>query len=44
MNDVIGYPTTPVSAGVGLGGITVVVGLGAVVGALVRRRNDALVR
>ena len=30
-------------AGVGLGGITVVVGLGAVVGALVRRGNDACV-
>jgi hypothetical protein len=30
-------------AGVGLGGITVVVGLGAMVGALVRRRNDARV-
>jgi len=30
-------------AGVGLGGITVVVGLGAMVGALVRRRNEARV-
>jgi hypothetical protein len=30
-------------AGVGLGGITVVVGLGAAIGALVRRRIDARV-
>jgi hypothetical protein len=30
-------------AGVGLSGITIVVGLGAVVGALIRRRNDARV-